>query len=69
MAYTVYIYEEKCWPRDFPYSPYMACTAYIRDVKGWSRDFPYSIYMACAAYIRDENVGPQTSTKACTWPK
>jgi hypothetical protein len=30
---TAYIYDEKSWSQDFPYSLYMACSAYIYDVK------------------------------------
>jgi hypothetical protein len=29
MAWTAYIYDEKCWSTDFSYSLYIACRAYI----------------------------------------
>jgi hypothetical protein len=54
--YSLYIYNEKSWSRDFSDSVYMSCRAYIYDEKRWSGNFPYSLYMDCTAYTYNEEI-------------
>jgi hypothetical protein len=64
---TAYIYIEKSWSRDFPYSLYVACTAYIYMMK---EVCPETSPTACTWPVENiyimKNVGSETSPTAFT---